>query len=79
MKMSSGSVSAQRSRSDLRSWLCGRAGRGKADPPGRKGNTIFMNIMRYLGRGIHHERKDLPCQDVILDRRAENGNQILVL
>ena len=38
-----------------------------------------MNIMRYLGRGIHHEQEDLPCQDVILDRRAENGNQILVL
>lgn len=38
-----------------------------------------MNIMRYLGRGIHHEQNAMPCQDVILDRRAENGNQILAL
>lgn len=38
-----------------------------------------MRILNYLGRGILHERMQMPCQDVIDFAVHENGNTVLVL
>lgn len=38
-----------------------------------------MKILSYLGRGIMHEYRDLPCQDALGCRQADNGNVIAVL
>lgn len=38
-----------------------------------------MRILHYLGRGIAHERRKLPCQDVIGYECFENGHRVMAL
>lgn len=36
-------------------------------------------VLQYLGRGIHHAQRDMPCQDFVLSRRLRNGLLVLAL
>ena len=38
-----------------------------------------MKILKYLGQGLLHYEKEMPCQDYIRTHTAENGNIILAV
>lgn len=38
-----------------------------------------MNIIHYLGKGVYHEDKNMPCQDFANHCYADNGNIIMAL
>ena len=46
---------------------------------GKDGTHGAMNILAYLGRGIFHERRGMPCQDAVDFRIHENGTLVMAL